>query len=214
MSDGATQGIEAAIAEHESLRAQMVAQMQRAHGLATFGVGGGLAILGLLSLQLADAEGRALEYLGVAIGLGVVALAYVGVVGEEIQLACYLRVQGKWVRDQILGLPVPSYGKLPDLSVPPVLAWEELMARRPTGPRWIRATTLLATFELGATALFGAFLFVLALGILADEPAGRSPWTLALAVLDTLTILAMLASIAVLRRLQAGGLFASKDRAD
>lgn len=194
--------VEVATAEHVALRGQMTFQIDRANRLATFGVAAAVAVLAFLSQQPRSVHDSALAYLLVTLELATVALAYVGVVGEQIQIARYLRVQAIWIRSQLGELPDATYSPLlPDLGAPPVLAWEEFMNRRTRGPRWLTVTSSLAILELAGTAGFGIVMFVVALATLFNTTA-MTPELAGLVIVDLVAVAAVVVAIITLVAMQ------------
>jgi hypothetical protein len=151
-----SQVLDAILAEHQAIRAQILFQMGRANRLATLGIGAAGALLTtLIGLKVVPDLQFTVAGL-VSAGLAVIALSYVGVVGEELQAADYLRDQGDFVRSMLGRLLPTTYPGRNGATTPPVLAWEELAARRTRAPGWVMITSSLAAIELAATVLFAA----------------------------------------------------------
>ena len=145
--------IYAIAAEHQAIRAQVVFQMGRANQLATVAIGGAAAILtALVGLRL-DSPLQLSATSLVSAGLAFITLAYVGVVGEELQAADYLRDQGDLVRRLLVDVIPETYEGRNGARTAPVLAWEELAATRTRAPRWVTFTSSLATVVLALAVL-------------------------------------------------------------
>jgi len=189
-------------AEHSSLRAQVVFQMDRANRMATFGVLGASGVLTLVASSNMDAGSRLSVALVVAAALAFVTLTYVGIVGEEIQTARYLRDQGDYVR-RILEPDMPQkFAGRDGLSLPPVLAFEERMASRTRAPLWVKITSSLAAFEVAATALMAVAILVWCAAFYNSQPSSQDALNQILVVVDVVLAIVAVAAVLFLLRLQ------------
>jgi hypothetical protein len=187
--------IYAIAAEHQAIRAQVVFQMGRANQLATVAIGGAAAILtALVGLRL-DSPLQLSATSLVSAGLAFITLAYVGVVGEELQAADYLRDQGDLVRRLLVDVIPETYEGRNGARTAPVLAWEELAATRTRAPRWVTFTSSLAALELGATVVLALAVLAWSVWAWVSDSALRSTVNNALIAIDALLTAAAVMSV-------------------
>lgn len=188
--------------EAASLRAQIDMQVTRATHLSSFSVVAAAAILTLLATadpSLADAVTVALV---VAAALALTQLSFIGIVGETLQAGDYLRDQGDFIRELLSPALPETFEGRNGLTLPPVLAWEELAARRTRASRWITLTSSLAALEGLAAAIFGVVIFVAAILTLADQTSTRTPLNLGIAVVDAGLVVVTLGVVWYMLRVQ------------
>jgi hypothetical protein len=89
-------------------------------------------------------------------------------------------------------------------TVPPVLAFEERMARRTRAGWWIKLTSSLAGFELGATAVMAVSILVWCAGTYITNPDSRTTLSFGLLVSDGVLAGVAILAILLFLRLQDG----------
>ena len=194
-NDGIGFVIQAVLAEHQAIRSQILFQMGRANRLATLGIGAAAAILTtVIGLKPDPALQLAVTCL-VSAGLALIALSYVGVVGEELQAADYIRDQGDFVRGLLVDVLPKVFPGRNGATIPPVLAWEELAARRTRAPAWVTITSSLAAMELGATVIFAFVVLAWSFREWLTDPAAQTPMTSGLLGMDALLTGAAVAAV-------------------
>jgi hypothetical protein len=161
--------VQAALAEYGAVRQEILFKMDKAHRLATYGIGAAGALLTAsagFGLHVGDLVTIAAA---LAFGLGVIALTYIGIVGEELQASDYLRGVGALIRDLLRSPELPDIG--PDS---PLLRYEDAMATRTRARSWIVFTSSLAALELLASVLAACGLLAWAQLTYLSDPAAQT----------------------------------------